>query len=111
MYSPRGSSYSSLPNAHNRRARHLVALPILGTGGGGGRGYYGHIIRGELEELYVAAEAYGFDIAFVAFEAAAFAAAQQIRREMVKNDTRDCFPGLSNDLRKSAAGNLDATLD
>jgi hypothetical protein len=71
----------SKPPRH-KRARHLVALPIVGTGAGGKYEAAGGVIRALLPKLFSAADRFGYDIALVTKEATAFAAAQAERRHI-----------------------------
>lgn len=81
------------------RARPLVALPIVGTGGGGGFDEAGDIVCHLLPELYTAARRFGVDVALVTNEAPAFAAAQAQRFRAEP----DPWPQLSASLKAEAA--------
>ena len=66
------------------RARHLLALPLVGTGGGGGARYSGEVMRLLLPALQRAAQSSGqsgfpIDVALVLLEGPAWAAAQNER--------------------------------
>ncbi len=63
----------------NARARPVFALPLVGTGGGGGRKVAGTILRELLPVLQEAARANDVDVALVLREADAFSAAQKLR--------------------------------
>jgi NAD-dependent SIR2 family protein deacetylase len=62
-----------------RRAKHLLALPLVGTGGGGAKHAAGAVVRELLPVLRGAARSRDADIALVTREEAAFAAAQAER--------------------------------
>ncbi|MCC6627111.1 MAG: SIR2 family protein [Chloroflexi bacterium] len=64
------------------RARPLVALNLAGTGGGGAGDIAGHVVFDLIDTLFAAAQQYGFDIVLVTWTAAAFAATQ-VRRQQV----------------------------
>ncbi len=83
------------------RSRPLIALPIVGTGYGGARQRAGQIVRALLPLLYESAEAYGFDIALVAYELTDYAAAQRERRDYHRQQSSR-WPSLSRELRKKA---------
>jgi hypothetical protein len=68
------------------RARPLVALPVVGTGRGGARHAAGEVVRELLPMLARAARTYALDVALVAREEAAFAAAQAERRRATALD-------------------------
>jgi len=74
----------------NARARPLVALPLIGTGGGGGREVAGTILRELLPVLRDAARQNGVDVALVLREADAFSAAQKLR--LALSDSFDELP-------------------
>jgi SIR2-like protein len=58
------------------RAKHLLGLPLVGTGGGGARHAAGAVVHELLPALHAAAAAHDVDIALVTREEEAFAAAQ-----------------------------------
>lgn len=68
------------------RARALVALPVVGTGRGGARHAAGEVVRELLPMLARAARTHAIDVALVAREEAAFAAAQAERRRAAALD-------------------------
>jgi hypothetical protein len=80
-----------------RRHKPLVALPILGSGRGCGNA--GEIVTALLPELYEAAGRRDFDVALVAFDGPAHAAAQAARRQL--SDPR-AWPELEPALRERA---------
>jgi hypothetical protein len=63
----------------HRRARHLVALPIVGTGYGGHRRVAGELLAHLVPRLERAAARLGIDLALVTNQPEAFAAAQRLR--------------------------------
>ncbi|HLG69777.1 MAG TPA: SIR2 family protein [Chloroflexota bacterium] len=100
----------------NSRVTHLVALPLVGTGRGGGAEHAGDIMRALLPELERAADTHKFDIALVTANGPAFAAAQSVRRSSVGQDREtpagwaDLDEALLNHARRlteqAAAGSL-----
>jgi hypothetical protein len=65
-----------------KRHRHLLALPIVGTGAGGGWHAAGEIVRELVRTLTDAAERLDVDVALVAWTRDQLAAAQHVRREL-----------------------------
>lgn len=63
----------------NKRALPLLALPVVGTGAGGGAQAFGQVLEQLLPRLHDLARSEGVDIVLVTREAAAFAAAQELR--------------------------------
>jgi hypothetical protein len=63
------------------RARHLVALPLVGTGGGGGAHLSGEVMQLLLPAMREEAEAAGVDIALVLNDGPGWAAAQNARAD------------------------------
>jgi len=82
----------------NGRVKPLVALPVVGTGGGGGHKDAGQIVCHLLQALYAAAAQHDIDVALVTNEASAFAAAQAQRPRTVD----DPWPLLGWSLREEA---------
>src|SRR5262249_8948320 len=80
-----------------RRPRHLLALPVVGTGYGGGGGVAGDIVRLLVPALESGAQRHGVDVVLVAYEEQAFAAAQAYRRSSL-----DAWPELPLPLRRTA---------
>jgi hypothetical protein len=68
-----------------RRARHLVALPLVGVGAGGASGRRGEMIGALLDVLEEHANA-GHDVALVLSTARDHCAVQHVRRGRVKHD-------------------------
>ena len=68
------------------RAKPLLALPIVGTGGGGARRAAGEVVRELLPALHQASVAHDVDVALVAREEAAFTAAQAERSRATSLD-------------------------
>ena len=66
----------------HRRARHLLALPVVGTGFGGARRMAGEVVRELLPALYDAAARLEVDVALVAIEGPTYAAAQAERARL-----------------------------
>jgi hypothetical protein len=63
---------------------HLLALPLVGTRGGGAQDVKGHIAKGLLPRLQAAAEHHKVDLALVVFDARALAATQAARQDSLK---------------------------
>ena len=80
----------------NDRARRLVALPLVGTGGGAAITRRGDLITKLLPLLGERARATGFDVVLVLREPSDHAAVQHVRR------TVGCAWPLSEDLREHA---------
>ena len=68
------------------RERPLVALPLVGTGEGGGRDRAGQILALLLDFLARAARLHRWDLALVAHDGPAFAAAQAARQQQTTPD-------------------------
>ncbi len=81
------------------RACPLLALPLVGTGGGGGRDRSGQILGALLPVLRSAARRAGFDVALVAYDGPTFAAAQAARARL-----DEPWPELDESLREQARG-------
>ena len=91
------------------RARHLLALPIVGTGFGGARRYAGEMVRELLPVLEEFARRREMDVALVTIEGAAFAAAQaeRARRDGKFSELDAPLKAHGERLAKAAAeGNL-----
>ncbi|MFE6233752.1 SIR2 family protein [Cellulosimicrobium sp. NPDC057862] len=70
-------------NAHHAgRDLPLVAVPVLGTGGGGHGASRGALLHSLVTELGVAAETEGVDVAIVAVSRSDYSALQQVRRDV-----------------------------
>lgn len=82
----------------NGRARHLFALPIVGTGFGGGARRAAEIVELLLPALEREADTRGIDVALVAKDVANYAAAQEVRRrvwcEIERREGRGCWSAL-----------------
>ena len=66
-----------------RRDRPLLALPLVGTGGGGAASRVGEIVRALLPALYDAAEIHDVDIVLDVYEGPDYAAAVHTREKLV----------------------------
>ncbi len=75
------------------RQKHLVALPVIGTGSGGARRRAGEVVRELVPVLQRRAQERDLDIALVTNEALTFAAA-----EAQRGTGRAAFPGLDDAL-------------
>jgi hypothetical protein len=80
------------------RARHLVGLPLVGTGQGGKAAAAGLVVQKLLPLLARAARRHDFDVALVVLDDAAFAAAQAERARVGASQWRE----LGEDLRRRA---------
>lgn len=67
-------------HAGRRRAKPLLALPLVGTGAGGKHRWAGDVVDALLPELEIAAARCNVDVALVLFDEVQFAAAQAVRR-------------------------------
>lgn len=85
------------PTPVNDRERHLLALPVITTGFGGGAKMKGQVINALVRDLTELVAKKGVDIALVTYTAPALAAAQKARFEQ-----RFDWPELSSDLRMKA---------
>jgi hypothetical protein len=86
----------------NQRERHLVALPVISTGFGGGALMKGRVINTLVRDLLKLVESSSVDIALVTYTAPAFAAAQKARFEAGFNWSQLC-PDLRQKARALAA--------
>jgi hypothetical protein len=86
----------------NGRSRHLVSVPVVGTGLGGAAHDIGTVLANLFPVLYEAAERYQFDIALVTIRRPAFAAAVLARSRRFDDDPARIFPLLSQRLLDEA---------
>lgn len=86
---------------YHKRARHLLAMPLVGTGFGGARQFAGDVVRQLLSALHEEAESANVDVALVLFEGPAFAAVQAERLAAT-----DRWFGELNAAEKAAAEDL-----
>ncbi|MCB9592039.1 MAG: SIR2 family protein [Sandaracinaceae bacterium] len=86
----------------NRRQRFLLAMPVVGTGYGGGAERAAAIVEALMPELWREAEARGVDVALVTFDAATHAAAQATRHRLGQASGRDLWPALDRALEARA---------
>lgn len=77
----------------NRRAKPLLALPVVGTGRGGARRVAGDVLRELLPALRAAATHRDVDVVLVTRDAASAAAAQAERGRL---DAHDAWPDLDD---------------
>jgi len=91
----------------NGRGKHLVALPLIGTGKGGASYSSGGMVLALLPALYKAANEYNYDIAIVSIKRSAFAAIQLERKRFCKK--HNLWDGLLEESLRIEAGRL-ATL-
>ena len=73
-----------------KRARVLIALPLVGTGAGGAATIKGDVLEQLMETLLAAPVS--VDVALVTRNAAAFAAAQAVRRRLAPSDQWERSP-------------------
>ncbi|NMR20277.1 SIR2 family protein [Cellulomonas fimi] len=71
---------SAKPEPRNRRVRPLIAMPVLGSAGGGFNHVRGQLLEEILDVTDHAVDHLGIDVAIVALNASAFAALQAMRR-------------------------------
>lgn len=83
--------------AHGR-ARHLLALPLVGTGEGGGWEVAGEIVRELVRTLTEVVRTADVDVALVAHSDHQFAAVQQERRNLATAGAVEPWSALSSDL-------------
>lgn len=81
----------------NHRERHLLALPVISTGFGGGALVKGQVINVLVRDLLKFVKTQKVDLVLVTYTAPAFAAAQKARIE-----ARSPWPALSMDLLEKA---------
>jgi hypothetical protein len=95
--------------AHARREHRLLALPLVGTGGGGAARRRGEMVRALLERLDAHARRHGVDIALVTGHDRDFAAAQWARRHRLASGTeptrvwRELTPAMIDQARELAS--------
>lgn len=68
----------------NGRARRLVAMPILGIAGGGLGGRRGEVVKTLVRQLAPASRDLDLDVVLVTPDPSVYAAAQHVRREVVR---------------------------
>lgn len=71
------------------RARHLLALPLVGTRTGGATHIKGDVVAALLGELQRLSRAHDVDVVLVLWTPAAFAAAQAVRRAVAEREPDD----------------------
>lgn len=86
----------------NQRERHLIALPVISTGFGGGAQVKGSVINVLVKDLLAFVRTQPIDIALVTYTAPAFAAAQKARFEH-KFSWPELSPELFSKARSVAA--------
>lgn len=86
--------------AHNR-VKHMVTLPLVGTGFGGMRHRAGEMVRALLPVLYEGAARYDLDISLVIKDAPDYAAAQKERRRYQQSGVHR-WPELDQSARRQA---------
>eukprot|EP01133_Synstelium_polycarpum_P009783 gene9783-11426_t len=74
------------PPIKNGRSKYLVAVPVMGTGGGGGGHIAGSILEMLIHELYAAARVWKYDVVLVTNELPMYTAARNKRRELMDTD-------------------------
>lgn len=93
-----GDSKRFLP----KRARRLLALPVVGTGAGGKYEVAGEILECLVPMLVDYVSEHDVDIALVCWEAPHFAAAQATRRRLNQKSTTSLWSALSEPMRGKA---------
>jgi hypothetical protein len=86
--------------ASSNRLRPLLALPVVGTGAGGGSREAGTIIERLVTELLLTLEHLDVDVVIVTHTADQFAAVQHARREIESRGIANPWIGLSCRLKK-----------
>lgn len=89
------------PPRHGRE-RHLVALPLVGTGKGGASQSTGGVLAVLMPEIYGAAERFGYDVALVMIDASKFAAVQVWRRREFPQSWSELGDALRRDADRLA---------
>ena len=86
-----------------RRAKPLLALPLVGTGAGGGAAWAGDVVAALLPVMLEGAQAYDVDVALVTADGPAHSAAHHERAKLEESG-REVWPDeLSQTQRRSAA--------
>jgi hypothetical protein len=85
------------------RCRHLVGLPMVGTGKGGAGGHKGLVAKGLLPRLWQAAQRHSIDLALVTNDVASLTAAQKARQRSLVQVKSGLSPDLKESLEKLAA--------
>ncbi len=85
-----------------KRARRLLALPVVGTGAGGAYWVAGEILEKLIPVLVDYAALHDVDIALVCWGAAHFAAAQAARRRLNETGGRRLWASLSPEMQREA---------
>lgn len=81
-----------------RRERPLLAMPLIGCGGGGFHRVQGAVVAALLRTLDTRLPGLSFDVALICFERAQYAAVQSTRA-----DAELCLPDLPGDFNEQAA--------
>jgi hypothetical protein len=93
-----GSAMSAVPDPDDRPYR-LLALPFLGTAGGGAGNHLGAALRTILDACSQLAATYRVDLVLVLRDRAAFSLAQKLRREVSRDSS---WPSLGDRLHEKA---------
>lgn len=88
-----------LGSPRGERARPLLALPLVGTGGGGAARLKGEVVDSLLDVLLEEVRQHDLDLVLVTHQGAAFAAAQDARKN--RCETARLWPELSPELRQA----------
>lgn len=89
--------------AANHRRRTLLALPVVGTGAGGGSAEAGAVIKHLVRVLLETVQTVDADVVIVTHTGDQFAAVQKARRELVGSET-DPWAMLPDHLRQEGDG-------
>lgn len=84
------------------RAKHVLAMPVVGTGKGGARGSSGEMIQQLLQLLDAYVREHGIDVALVVKSDRMFSAAQAYRRLISQRWERKLGPRLAREARRLA---------
>jgi hypothetical protein len=95
----------------NGRLRHLLALPVVGTGHGGGWDAAGVIIRQLVRVLSDELQKHDVDVVIVTKTPDQLAAVQQARRDCFAADPLTAFRGLSPELRSEGRKLADRSIN
>ena len=97
--------FGTAPTPLHGRSRHMVALPVVGTGYAGSRSRSGGVLQRLLPRAYAAAATYGYDVVLVAYDRELYAAAMAVKGAFLISPKMDMLrgPGIPRDLADKAA--------
>jgi len=91
-------SKKTMKRPRNDRARHLIALPVVATGGGGLRYATGQVLEILIAILHRYLRSYNVDIALVCYDDPTYSAAQHARMEVCRSLQYELWPALNQGL-------------